>query len=429
VSAKLWAVVKREYLERVRTKGFVIGTILGPLLMGAMMIIPALAARSGSKPLRVAVLDGTGTLQAAVEEGLRSARFDGKARFDVQPVPGSAPEAGPAAAAMASAGAGEAALKKAVLEGRLDGYLHLPADAVAAGTASYYGRNVSNRIDLRTMERTVSDVLVGRRLTGAGLDPAKVKDLTKELDLKTIRLSEKGEREDQGAAMIFSIIMLMILYMSILLWGQAVMTSVIEEKTSRVVEVMAAGVSPTTLLAGKLLGVGAAGLTQFLVWAISLFGVSAFAAGAAIGSFSMPEITPVMLVSFVLFFLLGFLFYAALYASIGAAVNTVQEAQSLAFPVVLPIILAMVCFPAVLEAPDGVLAVTMSMIPGMSPLIMFLRIVVLTPPLWQIALSIALLALGILGVVWVAARVYRVGILMYGKKPTFPELVKWVRHA
>jgi ABC-2 type transport system permease protein len=256
-----------------------------------------------------------------------------------------------------------------------------------------------------------------------------VKDLTKELDLKTIRLSEKGEREDQGAAMIFSIIMLMILYMSILLWGQAVMTSVIEEKTSRVVEVMAAGVSPTTLLAGKLLGVGAAGLTQFLVWAISLFGVSAFAAGAAMGSFSMPEVTPLMLVSFVLFFLLGFLFYAALYASIGAAVNTVQEAQSLAFPVLLPIILAMVCFPAVLEAPDGVLAVTMSMIPGMSPLIMFLRIVVLTPPLWQIALSIALLALGILGVVWVAARVYRVGILMYGKKPTFPELVKWVRHA
>ncbi len=189
------------------------------------------------------------------------------------------------------------------------------------------------------MERTVSDVVVGRRLAGAGLDPAKVKDLTRELDLKTIRLSEKGEREDQGAAMIFSIILLMILYMSILMWGQAVMTSVIEEKTSRVVEVMAAGVSPTTLLAGKLLGVGAAGLTQFLVWALSLFGVSLFAAGAAMGPFAMPEITPVMLVSFVLFFLLGFLFYAALYAAIGAAVNTVQEAQSLSFPVMLPIIL------------------------------------------------------------------------------------------
>jgi ABC-2 type transport system permease protein len=143
----------------------------------------------------------------------------------------------------------------------------------------------------------------------------------------------------------------------------------------------------------------------------------------------MPEVTPLMLASFVLFFLLGFFFYAALYASIGAAVNTVQEAQNFVFPVLTPILIGMVAFPAAIEAPDGPLSVTLSMIPGISPLIMFLRIVVLAPPVWQIVLSITLLALGILGVLWVAARIYRVGILMYGKKPTFPELVKWVRHA
>ena len=430
MSAKLWAVVRREYLERVRTKGFVIGTVLGPLLMGAMMIIPAFAARAGGKPLKVAVLDRSGALQPAVEAALREALFDGKPRFEVQagPAPASA-EAAAVPVGPAAAGAREAALKKSVLEGNLDGYVDLPGDAVTSGNASYYGRNVSNRIDLRTMERTVSDVLVSHRLADAGLDPAKVKTLTKELDLKTIRLSEGGEREDRGAALIFSLILLMILYASILMWGQMVLTSVIEEKTSRVVEVMAAGVSSTTLLAGKLLGVGAAGLTQFLVWSLSLFGVSLAMAGPLAGSFPMPEITPLMLVSFVLFFLLGFLFYAALYAAIGSAVNTVQEAQSLAFPVMVPIILAMVCFPAALEAPDGALAVTISMIPGMSPLIMFLRIVVLTPPLWQIGLSILLLVLGLVGVLWVAARIYRVGILMYGKKPTFPELLKWVRHA
>ena len=417
MTAKLWAVVRREYLERVRTKGFVIGTILGPLILGAMMIVPIFAMRSGSKPLKVAVLDGTGTLGPAVEAALRAARFDDKPRFDVQPVGPDAP------------GDPEAGLKKAVLEGRLDGYLHLPADAVVKGTASYFGRNVSNRIDLRTMERAVSDVLVGVRLAAAGLDPTKVKDLTRELDLKTIRLSESGEREDQGAAMIFAVILLMILYTSILMWGQMVMTSVIEEKTSRVVEVMASGVPSTTLLAGKLVGVGGAGLTQFLVWSLSLFGASVVMAGPLAGTFPMPEITPLMLVSFVLFFLLGFFFYAALYASIGAAVNTVQEAQNFVWVVLMPIIIGMVFFTAVLEAPDGPLSVAMSMIPGISPLIMFLRIVVLTPPVWQIALSIALLALAILGVVWVAARVYRVGILMYGKRPTFPELVKWVRHA
>jgi ABC-2 type transport system permease protein len=420
MTAKLRAVVRREYVERVRTKGFVIGTILGPLILGAMMIVPVFAMRSSSKLLRVAVLDRVGTLGPQIEEALRAARFDDKPRFDVQSAGATAAQA---------AAAREAALKRATLEGKLDGYLVIPEEALAKSTASYYGRNVSNRIDLRTMERAASDVLVGVRLADAGLDPGKVKDLTKDLDLKTIRLSESGEREDQGAAFLFAVILLMILYTSILMWGQVVMTSVIEEKTSRVVEVMASGVSSTTLLAGKLLGVGAAGLTQFLVWSLSLFGASLVMAGPLAGTFPMPEITPLMLVSFVLFFLLGFYFYAALYAAIGSAVNTVQEAQNLVFPVMTPIIIGMVSFPAAIEAPDGAFSVAMSMIPGISPLIMFLRIVVLTPPLWQVALSIALLALGIVGVLWVSARVYRVGILMYGKKPTFPELVKWVRHA
>jgi ABC-2 type transport system permease protein len=418
VSAKLWAVVKREYLERVRTKGFVIATILGPLLMAGMMIVPLLVTRSGGKVLRVAVSDATGQLGAAVEEALRAARSDDKPRFDVRP-------AGPGPVE-----AQEAALKKAVLGGALDGYLHLPKDALASGVASYYGRNVSNRIDLRTMERAVSDVLVGRRLTDAGLDPTRVKDLTRELDLKTIRLSEKGEREDRGmASFVFSITLMMILYTSILMWGQLVMTSVIEEKTSRVIEVMASGLPSTQLLWGKLLGVGAAGLTQFLVWALSLLVASLFAAGHAVSDVKMPEVSPLMLVSFVLFFLLGFFFYSALYASIGAAVNTVQEAQNFVFPVILPLIIGMVCFPAVIESPDGGLAVALSLVPFLSPLMMFLRIVVLPPPMWQIVLSLVLLVLAIAGAVWVAARIYRVGILMYGKKPTFPELMKWVRHA
>jgi ABC-2 type transport system permease protein len=196
-----------------------------------------------------------------------------------------------------------------------------------------------------------------------------------------------------------------------------------------VVEVVASGVSSATLMAGKLVGVGGAGLTQFLVWSLSLLAVSLATAGPLAGRLSMPEITPFMLISFVLFFLLGFFFYAALYAAIGAAVNTVQEAQNFVWPVVSPVIIGMVSFMAVLEAPDGALSVAMSMIPGISPLIMFLRIVVLTPPAWQIALSIALLAAAILGVLWVAARVYRVGILMYGKRPTYPEIVRWIRHA
>jgi ABC-2 type transport system permease protein len=417
VSAKLRAVVRREYLERVRTKGFVIATVLGPVLMAALMVVPLLVARSSGKLLQVAVLDETGTLQTRVEEALRSARFGDKPRFDVRPGGDEPFEAR------------QAALKTAVLEGRLDGYLHLPQDVLTSGAASYYGRNVSNRMDLGLLERSTGELLVGLRLSGAGLDPARVRDLTRPLDMKTIRLSATGEREDRGAAFIFSIILMMILYTSILMWGQLVMTSVIEEKTSRVIEVMASGVPSTQLLWGKLLGVGAAGLTQFLVWVLSLLVVSLLGASQAPADFKMPEVTALILVSFVVFFLLGFLFYAALYASIGAAVNTVQEAQNFVFPVVFPLIIGMVCFPAVLESPDGGLAIALSLVPFLSPLMMFLRIVVSTPPWWQIGLSFALLALAIVGAVWVAARIYRVGILMYGKKPTFPELMKWLKHA
>lgn len=435
MNGKLWAIVRREYLERVRTKGFVIGTVLGPALMAAMMLVPMMLVRQAGKPLRVAVLDHAGDLQPAVEQALRDAR-SGRLAPPRPASPGGTPRSGegarfvvtPAGAGAAALGR-EAALKQAVLAGALDGYLELPADAVAAGSASYYGRNVSNRFDLDVMERAVNDVLVGRRMVAAGLDPARVRELTHGLDLRKIRVSAAGEREERGTALLMPVVMMMILYVGILMWGQQIMTSVIEEKNNRVVEVMAAGVAPTTLLAGKLLGVGAAGLTQFLVWSLSLVALSLGGAGASIGEFPIPEVTPLLLVSFVLFFVLGFTLYAALYAAVGSAVNTVQEAQNLLFPVMLPLIAAAVFFPTVLEAPDGPLALTLSLVPFFSPLIMFMRVAVQTPPLWQVALSMLLLVLAILGVLWASARVYRIGILMYGKRPTFPELMRWVRHS
>jgi ABC-2 type transport system permease protein len=284
-------------------------------------------------------------------------------------------------------------------------------------------------MDLSLIRERVREVVVSHRLAEAGLDPGQVNDLTRGLEWRTIRLSKEGEREDKGVGIIFAIILLMILYATILMWGQVVMAGVIEEKSSRVIEVLAAGVPPTQLLAGKLLGVGAAGLTQFLVWSLSLLGISLVAAGPMPGNIPMPEISPLILFSFVAFFLLGFALYASLYAAIGAAVNTIQEAQQFVFPVIIPLVLGLVCFPVILESPDGGLAVVLSLIPLLTPLLMFLRIMVLTPPWWQIALSLVFLGASIWGVLWVSARIYRVGILMYGKKPTFPELMRWVRHA
>jgi len=207
------------------------------------------------------------------------------------------------------------------------------------------------------------------------------------------------------------------------------MTGVIEEKTNRVVEVIVSSTTPRNLLFGKLVGVGGAGLLQFGIWILALVGVSLASGSLAfLSGVDLPEINPVLIAAFPIFFLLGFFLYASLYAAIGSAVNTIQEAQNFIFPVMLPIIMAMVCWPVVMRAPDSTLSVVLSLIPFMTPILMFLRMSVLMPPVWQIALSVVLTSLTIALVIWIAARIYRVGILMYGKPPNFPEMVRWVRH-
>ena len=237
-------------------------------------------------------------------------------------------------------------------------------------------------VDLRMMEDAVGTAIIAERLAQAGVDRARAAELTRGVDLRPVRLTTTGEREDRGAGFILSFVLVMMLYTTVLMWGQAVLTSVIEEKTSRVVEVMISAVRPHHLLAGKLLGVGAAGLAQFLVWALTLLLLSLFGAGiaASMGIGKMPEIAPSTLVFFLVFFLLGYLMYAALFAAVGSCVNTTQEAQSLAFPVFMPLVLAVMVMPMVLQSPDSTLSVALSLFPLFSPLLMFLRINVLAPP-------------------------------------------------
>lgn len=411
-------VARREYIERVRTKAFVIATFVGPVLMAAMMLGPALiAARQRDKPQRLAVV-ASAPVRALVEQALAERRDRGEPRFVVAESSDDAIEKQ------------RARLRREVLTGRLDGYLYLPPDVLETAKGEFYGKSVSNLAEMRLLERTIDESLVGQRLTAVGVDPARVKSVMRKLDLKTIRVTERGEREDRGVTFIFATVMMMMLYVSVLMWGQGLMTGVIEEKSNRVVEIAVSAMPSWHLLAGKLIGVGSAGLTQFLVWVGSMAMISMFGGPVlAASEVPMPEITPLILVSFVVFFLLGYFLYASLYAAIGSAVNTIQEAQSLAFPAIAPMIASVVFFPVILRSPDSPLSVALSLFPMATPLLMFLRITVLTPPYWQIGLSILLTLLTIGFVMWASARVYRVGILMYGKRPTFPEMLRWIRES
>ena len=253
--------------------------------------------------------------------------------------------------------------------------------------------------------------------------------MIKRVNIETVKVGKGGEKANGFERMyITSFIFIMLLYMTILLWGVAVQRSIIEEKNSRVVEVLLSSLRPFDLMAGKIVGVGAAGLTQYAILGIFSIGLTSYAMSsgqfAQYVSFGWSTIA-----FFILFYLLGFLFYSTLFAGIGAVCNTDQEAQQLQTPVVMCLAFTIVIPMAVMQNPDGTFATVCSMIPFFAPILMFMRINILMPPVWQIALSVAILIASIFVAGVISAKIFRIGILMYGKRPDVREILKWVRRA
>lgn len=417
---KLLAVAKREYLERVRKRSFLIGTLLGPLLMGGMIVVPGLLfehAPEGRADL--AVVDLSGSIFAQLETALDDTLAGGGRMFSLREVP----------AVEADLESVKQRLGAEVRAGAIEGYLVVPRDVVNEGRATYFGRKVSNIRTIERIERGLSKTIVARRLAARGLDYAQVEEMTRRARIETVQVLKGAERASEfEQTYITTFIFIMMLYMTILLWGVAVQRSIIDEKNNRVIEVLLSSLRAFDLMGGKIVGVGAVGLTQYAIWAVFGLGVSAYALST--GAFSgMAALSPVTLAFFVLFYLLGFLFYATLFAAVGAVCNTDQEAQQLQTPIVMCLAFTIVIPMAVMQNPDGAFATTFSLIPFFAPILMFMRINILMPPAWQIAASVAILIASIYGAGLLAAKVFRVGILMYGKRPDAREIVKWLRRA
>jgi ABC-2 type transport system permease protein len=402
-----------------------------------MMLAPMLLAKlSPVKPLKIAILDETQAIYRSLDDSLTSDPEDdfikpkGKTRgapeapkvrrFQLE----AAPEEGGKDAVLA-------ALSRRIDDESLDAYIVIPAD-ILSGTSepTYYGRTVSDLWALRRIERAMSEVMISRRLSGEGVDPAKVKDLTRRVDLQTIKLGQKGEKSKSGFAeeWIATMSFVMLLYMNLILYGSGLARSLIEEKTNRVIEVLLSSVTSFQLMMGKILGIGAAGLTQFVIWSLAALGFSRMQApGGPGGEGAGFQIDPAVLGYFVLYFLLGYFLYAALFCIVGAICTTEQEAQAAQQPVVMLLVVPILVALSVVRQPASTVAVAMSHVPFFSPIIMFMRIQLLTPPMWEILVNVAALLATIAGVVWVSSRVFRVGILMTGKRATIPEIVRWVR--
>lgn len=421
---KILAVIKREYLQIVRTKGFIIGTVLGPVAMAALIFIPMLIAMaSGGEKKTVGVIDTTGEIFADLDQKLDYKMSDGSRRYTLSQVaPGS------------DIAAQRNGLSQKVLAKKLSAYIFIPAEILTGGAAEYAALNVSDFDEVKRINEALNAVVIEKRLKKEGLDPAKVAQYTQRVGLKTIKVTERGEQEDVGGTFVIAYVLVLILYMTLFFYGTIIMRGVIEEKSSRVVEVVLSSLRPFELMAGKILGIAAVGLTQYAIWA--LFGMAAsryggmLAAGAVPGAsgFKMATIPPYIFVYFVVFFILGYFLYSVLFATIGSMVNSEKEAQQLLFPISMLLVVPMLMMMLVLKSPSGSTSVVLSLIPFFAPILMLMRICVLLPPFSQIAASIGILILTIILLIWVAAKIYRVGILMYGKRPNIGEIVKWIRY-
>jgi ABC-2 type transport system permease protein len=427
---KILIIAKREYLERVRAKSFIFLTLFLPALMFGLIVVPTLISGKGGNEARHLVVVATdirsGDLirqqltlvneqdrqKAAEAQDVPRRRMAGTAKLTVD-------------VDTDTSEARHQALSEMVKQKQLDGVLFATQDALMAKKIIFLTRDVSSFTANEEIQRGINEALRRDLLKSKGMSDQEIESALKPVDLEPQSPTGMGNAQ----ALFFTVFSLvMVLYVTVLLHGVNVMRAVLEEKTSRVMEVMLSTARSSELMAGKILGVAAVGLTQIGIWAAMVIFPSA--GGLLAGMSAIKGIlSPGLLVYFAVFFLLGFALYSTLCAAVGAMVNSEQEAQQLQFVVMLPMIVAVIILVNVFQYPSSPMAVWASMFPLTAPLIMFMRVALQSPPIWQIALSIILMIATVFGLVWACGRIYRVGILMYGKKPTLPELMKWIRYA
>jgi len=423
----VWVLLQREYLERVRTRSFLIFTLVMPAFMAGSVLIPTKLAEmnSGGERHLVLVVNNP-QIAAAVTQELSTAKPPERSTPDENSLP---PTTYVIQVDTTPTEAERELLRQRVSEGKITGFLWLTDEALAQRSVTYSTKEAADFGQSGELRNAVRAAITKQTLLRRGMSGPEVDSLLTPIKFKTVR-TEKG-REGASATSVFATAfgMVMLLYAVVMIYGIAVMRSVIEEKSTRILEVLLSSVTAKELLAGKILGVGAVGLTQILIWVTCavLFSVPGLIASKSfLGEVHIPIIG---IVAFAIFFLLGYLLYSSMYAAIGSMVNSDQEAQQMQWPAMIPIILAVFLMSPVLQHPNSSLSFWLSMVPFFAPILMLVRVLIDQPPAWQLALCMALMLASVYGLLLVSSRIYRVGILMYGKRPTLPELRRWLRYA
>ena len=418
-------VVRREYLDRVRKKSFWVGIMIFPLIMGLMFVMPVLLGSiSTDKKWTIAFVDATGQLLEPFRAGLAEQKLkDGSPKYIVEPqeIRGNIEDT-------------EKALEPSITSGRLSAVLTIGDELDSEKSFRFYAKNVADLNNLRAIDHSLEKAVIALRTQRmhVSIEPAVLERLTAGIHIESLQVREGGKATQKGFVETYlgTFFFVLILFMSILLYGIAAMRGILEEKSKRIMEVLLASLTPGELMTGKILGIGLVGLTQMAVYmTTALAGQLYLMSGRIEGDWAWVGelLSPLRILYFILFFLLGYFMYTAMYAAIGAVCNSEQEAQNLQAPLQWSLMIPMMATIFFVQNPDSNAAVALSLIPPFSPMVMFMRICQTPVPAWQIALSIGLMIVGTILIFRGVAKVFRIGVLMYGKKPTIPEIMRWAR--
>lgn len=440
---KIVTVIKREYTTRVKSKGFVVSLFLMPVLMCGLVFLSSFLAimQDRTKEMRkLAVVDETGEIFTEMQAVIaRRSTFQHKGELVYQ-----------LQEASATTEEEKAAFRERVNTKDLYAYLEIPEDVLANGEVRFYARTATNFEVQNALRRIISDIVRDKRFAESGYSRREVSQLMRSVRFNAYAVkSSKGKDGgaevespiQTGARIGLGYLLVFVLYLFVIIYANSVMRSVLEEKTTRIVEVIVSSVKPHQLLLGKLIGVCSVCLTMFVIWVLfgvllvmniepllGIFGIDSLPIQFTLVIGTIKASSTEILTYFFVYFIVGFFMYSTLYAVVGAICGSEEEAQQTGGPLTMLIVVPFILMFQLFRIPDSTVSVLLSHVPFFSPILMFMRINVLMPPLWEILLNISLMCATVLLVTLISGKIYRVGILMYGKRPTLRQLWQWARY-
>ncbi len=405
----MFKIARQEFKMTAANKAFIIITLLGPFLILALTVLPTMLAQNSAgieSETRIGISGIDTRFFGVMENSLAETNIEVFREDDIE------------------------ALRRDVAEDKIHGFLAIPENYLESNDYTYYSKSGTDLMVYETLKGTIGYLVVGERLQNAGLDPAQVSALSSKPGMvhkKVVIGGEEKEGQDFMTILFTALSFAMLIYMTVLLYGQMIGRSVVNEKTSKTVELMLSSVSPRQLMFGKIFGIGFAGIVQYSFWV--LMGLVLIKFIGPVFNLSIPQsLTPGNLVFLVLFFVLAYFLYSSAYAALGSAAEDETHLGQLGMPLIFMLIIPLILVSPIVMNPGMGLSVVLSFFPFTSPLVMLTRVLVDTPPVWEILTAVGIVILTILLMIWASAKIFRVGILMTGKRLKLGEIIKWVRY-